>query len=268
MQDFRKTRLAPTPSGYLHPGNVASFLLTQSLAQKHGAKILLRIDDNDAQRYRPAYAQHIFDTLAQCGIGFHEGPQTVHELEAHWSQRHRLALYAAALQKLIDRKKIFACTCSRTTVICTCAQKNLSLDTPGAAWRLHTTETPVAVRNLGGNTITALLPASQKNFVVRRRDNLPAYHLCSVTDDLHFGVDLIVRGEDLWPSTLAQLQLAEALGEKSFAQICFVHHQVLLDAQGKKLSKSAGNFLAGPHEAFDVPALKSIAQEWQLIFQA
>ena len=61
--DFNKTRLAPTPSGYLHLGNVISFFITVSLAKKHGAKILLRIDDLDQKRVKSEYIQDIFDTL-------------------------------------------------------------------------------------------------------------------------------------------------------------------------------------------------------------
>lgn len=262
MQQFHKTRIAPTPSGYLHPGNIASFLLTQALAQRYGAKILLRIDDGDAQRYRPSYAQHIFDTLWQLNVAHDEGPESVSDLETTWSQRRRMHLYEAALQTLISNQKLFACTCSRTTTGCDCADKRLPLDTAGAALRLHTTAAPASVRTLNEPALVKSLPPGMENFMVRRRDGLPAYQLCSVVDDLHFGVDLVVRGEDLWPSTLAQLQLSEAMGEERFAKICFVHHPLLLSTQGEKLSKSAGNFVTGPHTAFDLPALQTIAQDW------
>jgi glutamyl/glutaminyl-tRNA synthetase len=76
--------------------------------------------------------------------------------------------------------------------------------------------------------------------VVRRKDGLPAYQLASVVDDLHFGIDFIVRGEDLWPSTLVQLYLAEMLEARAFTAIRFLHHPLLKGADGEKLSKSAG----------------------------
>jgi glutamyl-tRNA synthetase len=78
-------------------------------------------------------------------------------------------------------------------------------------------------------------------FNVRKKDGLPAYQLASVCDDIYFGVDLVVRGLDLWPSTLAQLQLAEKLSQYSFGDIAFYHHPLLLAAGGQKLSKSAGD---------------------------
>ena len=63
IKSFRKTRIAPTPSGYLHLGNVLSFALTAELARQAGASILLRIDDLDRDRVNPDYVQDIFDTL-------------------------------------------------------------------------------------------------------------------------------------------------------------------------------------------------------------
>jgi len=84
------------------------------------------------------------------------------------------------------------------------------------------------------------LPAEMDNFVVRKKDGFPAYQLTSVIDDLHYGVDQIVRGVDLWHSTLAQHQLAVALGRDDFKNITFYHHPLINDAMGNKLSKSAG----------------------------
>ena len=84
------------------------------------------------------------------------------------------------------------------------------------------------------------MPAEMKNFIVRRKDSVPAYQLTSVIDDLHVGIDFIVRGNDLWPSTLAQHYLAQQLGAARFAEICFLHHPLLKNAHGEKLSKSAG----------------------------
>lgn len=242
MFSIYKTRLAPTPSGYLHRGNAANFLLTAALAQRTGAKLLLRIDDNDSDRYRPAYAQHIFDVLAQLGIHFSEGPKNLIELENEWSQQHRLPLYNKAIQTLIEKKALFACTCSRTAVVCTCMEKSLPIDTANAALKLHTApDAIVHIKNLIGETTTVALQANMLQPVIRRRNGLPAYHLCSVVDDVHFGIDLIVRGEDLWTSTIVQQLLATAMDAKQFCNAAFVHHPLLLSNEGNKLSKSAGD---------------------------
>lgn len=259
---FSKTRIAPTPSGYLHRGNAASFLFTAALARRFGAGLLLRIDDGDAQRYRPQYARHIFDTLPLLGIEPTEGPRNVHELEAVWSQRHRRHLYQAALQQLIAGEKLFACTCSRTARVCTCATQNLDPYTPGAALRLHAFHQPLTVHHANGSTIEAMLPGDMQQFVVWRRDGLPAYQLTSVVDDLHFGIDLIVRGKDLWPSTLAQLALAAAMGAERFGAIRFVHHPLLLGYNGEKLSKSAGDGAKPPFALpLDAEALQALQAE-------
>jgi len=77
-------------------------------------------------------------------------------------------------------------------------------------------------------------------FVVRKKDGFPSYQLTSVADDIHFGIDLIVRGADLWDSTLAQLYLASATGLGTFSNCTFYHHPLLADEHGAKLSKSAG----------------------------
>jgi glutamyl-tRNA synthetase len=243
MLPFRKTRMAPTPTGYLHAGNALNFLLTAALAEQAGATVLLRIDDGDRYRYRPAYVTDIFETLHFLNIPWQEGPKDSNDFEQQWSQQHRLPLYYEALKKLRAGNHLFACTCSRTQISnCNCHQKALSLDTSGASWRLLTDEMPVQVRDINGNVIATPLPAEMKNFIVRRKDGVPAYQLASLVDDLHFGIEAIVRGADLWPSTLAQQYLAKQLGEERFSAIRFYHHPLLKNEQGEKLSKSAGAF--------------------------
>ncbi len=114
---FNRTRIAPTPSGYLHLGNVLSFALTATLAEQYGARILLRIDDLDRQRAQPAYIQDIFDTLEFLELPWHEGPRSVEEFEQQYSQVHRLPLYRQALEELKDKGAVFACDCSRSQML-------------------------------------------------------------------------------------------------------------------------------------------------------
>ena len=247
---FRKTRIAPTPSGYLHIGNVRSFLLTKEIAEAAAARLLLRIDDMDRERVEDKYIRDIFETLSFLGIQCDEGPQDVDDFKANWSQVHRLPLYQAELETLRQSGKVFACTCSRADVLRasadgsypgTCLEKGISLDAKNAAWRLHTdTETKVAVRTLYDGIVSATLPPDMTDFVVRKKDGFPAYQLTSVMDDVHFGIDLIVRGADLWHSTLAQLCLAEVLGYDGFLNATFHHHSLITGDDGAKLSKSAG----------------------------
>jgi glutamyl/glutaminyl-tRNA synthetase len=233
-----KTRIAPTPSGYLHLGNVLSFTLTAELARRAGASILLRIDDLDRERVNPDYVQDIFGTLNFLQIPWDEGPRNYGDHEREFSQLHRLELYRGALEQLRKEGKLFACVCSRAKVMRdsgdggypgTCREMGLAFDSKDCNWRLRT----------GG----AELPAELRDFIVRKKDGFPAYQLTSVMDDLHFGIDLVVRGEDLRSSTLAQQWLALQLGQElgsGFERIHFHHHGLLMESGDRKLSKSAG----------------------------
>jgi glutamyl/glutaminyl-tRNA synthetase len=246
---YKKTRLAPTPSGFLHLGNVLSFSITAALAIKSGAKTLLRIDDIDQPRVNKEYLQDIFDTLNFLEIPWDEGPRNVKEFEDAYSQVHRMDIYNEALTQLCDNDLVFACSCSRTQLRnnstsnndCPCLEKHIPLTAENVSWRLITNDSnTLEIKNYDGRIIRGTLPAEMKKFVVRRKDGLPSYQLTSVIDDLFYGVDLVVRGEDLWASTLAQNELAKALGKNSFQDIVFYHHPLLIEASGKKLSKSAG----------------------------
>ncbi|MBW4888310.1 hypothetical protein KXQ82_01225 [Mucilaginibacter sp. HMF5004] len=244
---FNKTRIAPTPSGFLHLGNALSFAITAALAHKTGAKILLRIDDLDQARMRSEYVQDIFDTLNFLEISWHEGPRDMGDFNKHWSQVQRLGLYNNALNRLKQSNSIFACSCSRADIPesgiypGTCLNKGLPLDTPNTSWRFKTDSNPIAVRTFPSGIVNSRLSPDMRYFIVRKRDGYPAYQLASLVDDLHFGIDLIIRGQDLWPSTLAQLQLANRLDENAFVNTNFYHHPLLMADGNKKLSKSAGD---------------------------
>lgn len=248
---FRKTRIAPTPSGFLHVGNILSFALTAAIARKTQAGILLRIDDLDRDRTTREYIDDIFETLHFLDIPFDEGPRNYLEFETTYSQLHRMDRYRHALQHLQESGQVFACNCSRARISATspdgtypgtCRYKGIPLDEENVSWRLCTTgEEQVSVNTLSGETIKAVLPLSMSSFVVRKRDGFPAYQLTSIIDDEYFGIDLVVRGDDLWPSTLAQLYLASLLPGNNFQHSTFWHHPLLMADRDKKLSKSAGD---------------------------
>jgi len=253
--NFTKTRIAPTPSGYLHIGNILSFSLTAGLARQAGASILLRIDDLDRERVETRYVEDIFETLRFLGIPWDEGPDDAADFERSWSQVQRLLLYETALGFLRRSGAVFACSCSRARLASaegypgTCRDRGISLDAPGVNWRLRTDFAARVGEGLIGGARAGegagSLPVEMRDFVVRKKDGFPAYQLSSVVDDLHFGVDLVVRGEDLRASTMAQLYLAGALTAAGmpeaarFGGVRFVHHPLLM-AGGEKLSKSAG----------------------------
>lgn len=245
---YSKTRFAPTPSGFLHLGNIYSFAVTSALAKKCNAKVLLRIDDIDRDKQDKANVRDIIDTLYFLEIPYDEGPRNMDEYE-EYSQFRRMGMYNATLEKLKDEGRVFACTCSRTdvqrinadhTYPGTCRHKNLPLDTPGACWRLITDEHKDLTIKTTGEHVHVTLPNSMRDFIVRRRDGLPGYQLTSLLDDVHYGIDLIVRGQDLWDSSVTQLYLSSVLGLDAFANTIFYHHPLLMAVDGGKLSKSGG----------------------------
>lgn len=248
--DFSLTRIAPTPSGFLHLGNAYSFLVTKALAEKHGTKILLRIDDLDRERFRTDYVEDIFETLDFLEIKIDLGPKNLKEFEIEWSQIHRIEKYKEALSKLKSGNKVFACDCSRKKIqqldssgyyLGQCLDRRLPLDKQDVTWRMNTMESDfVHFTEYPDQQKSALIPQDSAFYQIKRRDGLPSYHLTSVVDDLHFGVDLIVRGSDLLSSTLAQLDLARNLGETRFEKITFHHHSLIRGPKQEKLSKSDG----------------------------
>lgn len=247
LNRYTKTRIAPTPSGFLHLGNVLSFAITAYLAKKTGVKILLRIDDLDQARVNDAYLTDIFETLHFLNIPWQVGPTNLQEFKDIYSQTHRLGVYNQALAQLCEAGLVYACACSRSELNkpgfeCPCKNKNIPLQNKEVAWRLFTQEdTPIKLKDISGNYQNFTLPVEMNNFIVRKKDGFPAYQLTSVVDDFFYGVDLIIRGEDLLPSTLAQQVLAKALGKSAFSEIVFYHHPLLKSAEGEKLSKSAGD---------------------------
>jgi len=241
---YSRTRIAPTPSGFLHLGNVLSFAITAELARRGDAKILLRIDDLDRGRVSREYLRDIFDTLNFLEIQWDEGPRDIDDFEQNYSQLKRLDLYNELLDKLWQNNLVYACTCSRRHlnegIACKCFDRHWPLSAPGTAWRLVTMADPVFIRSYNGDIVETHLPDEMQNFVVRKKDGFPAYQLTSVADDLFYGTDLIIRGNDLWQSTIAQQVLAKALNLDDFAKITLYHHPLLTGEAGEKLSKSAG----------------------------
>lgn len=247
LKTFTCTRIAPTPSGYLHVGNLFSFLLTVILAKKAQAKLLLRIDDIDAPRVESAYLKNIFEVLQAFSIKWDLGPQSVDEVQLH-SQQTRIQFYKGILQQLAEKNLVYACTCSRHQVYERtgssrydghCRSKALTLNTPNAAWRLKCEfGASVFMRNEEDTMLKLELPETMFDFIVLRRDGIPSYQFASYCDDVYYNVDFVIRGKDLFDSTLAQLYLSNLLGSSSFENIRFLHHPLLRDRNGNKLSKS------------------------------
>lgn len=216
----------------MHLGNAVHFCVTAALAKARNAEIRLRIDDLDTERVRPEYVADIFTTLHWLGIAWQQGPRTPAESDA-FSQRHRIKEYDALIGILIGTGQVYGCTCTRSEIIARTG--STTYDGLCRARRHDLTQTPVL-------RFFSQLPGSGGDFIIRRRDMLPGYHIASLADDIDYGINLIVRGEDLLSSTMAQRELAMALGARgeSFLAAEFIHHPLIPGRDGEKLSKTQG----------------------------
>jgi glutamyl/glutaminyl-tRNA synthetase len=261
---YFKTRFAPTPSGFLHAGNAISFIVTYTLARHFGGKILLRIDDLDTDRMRIDCIEDIFRTLDWLGLDYDEGASGVEDFQKNYSQHTRLDLYFDALKKIANlstpsvpidsgfrsRSILYACRCSRKDIReqsldglypKICLDKNIPFDETEVTWRMNVPHnTMVKFKEFQQAEQDIALAKTVGDFVVRQKNGRPAYQLASVVDDDYFGVNFIVRGEDLLSSTASQVFVSQHITHSNFLKNTFLHHPLLTDSEGEKLSKSKG----------------------------
>lgn len=257
-------RFAPSPNGRLHLGHAFSALLNQSLARRMGARLLLRIEDIDPARSRREFTDAIFEDLRWLGF---EWDGAVRHQSAH------MADYAAHLATLRARGLLYPCFCSRTDIARAIHDRPghprdpdgaplypgtcRTLDPALTASRIAAGEPHVlrldmarALATLpepldwqewdGANTITSIPadPMAWGDVVLARRDVPTSYHLSVVSDDVAQSVTHVVRGRDLYHATSVHRLLQALLG---LCEPVYHHHALLLDADGRKLAKSAGS---------------------------
>jgi len=248
-----RTRFAPAPTGYLHLGHVVNALFVWGLARAFGGRVLLRVEDHDRIRSRPAYEAALLDDLDWLGLAPDEGATVEYRAGTHpLRQSDRRCRYAEILAELDRRRLAYPCTCSRKEIQArtdgrrrdelwypgTCRDRNVDpLATPIRRLRLD----PEAIRfddlRLGPQR---QVPAEQcGDLLLRDRDGHWSYQLAVVVDDWDQGIDVVIRGEDLLASTGRQIQLARLLGRPEPPR--FLHHALVRDADGRKLSKSDGD---------------------------
>ena len=227
----------------MHLGNAFTALLAWLSAKSRGGEIILRIEDLDPQRCRPAYAEALMDDLRWLGLDWDRRAE---------DQSRRGAAYEAALEALRAKGLLYPCYCSRDQLhaasaphasdgrviysgACrslTAAQRAAMTRTPSL--RIRVPDREIAFTDGLQGPQSMFLAREWGDFIVRRADGVAAYQLAVVVDDGACGVTEVVRGRDLLSSTPAQLWLYALLGLKPPA---FYHVPMLLSPDGRRLSK-------------------------------
>lgn len=252
------TRFAPSPTGFLHLGHAHSALAGWRAARQAGGRFMLRIEDIDATRCRPAFAAAIEEDLAWLGLDW-DGPVRV--------QSRHMADYARTLESLKADGLLFPCFCTRSDIAReiagsaaaphgpdgplypgTCRrlpaaqrQQRMAAGTPHA-WRLDmsralaTLPAPLSFEEISRGRMTCD-PARFGDVVLARKEVPASYHLCVSHDDARDGVTLVTRGEDLLPATDLHRLLQQLMG---WPEPAYGHHPLLTAPDGRKLSKRDG----------------------------
>ena len=244
------TRFAPSPTGALHLGNVRTAILNQLLARQSGGKFLLRLEDTDQERSTFAAEAAILWSLSWLGLAPDEPVR---------HQSLRLHLYRQAVDRLRAEDRAYPCFCTDAQLEQDRAQaaaKNLPPRYSGRCSRMSDEERAERLRRGDAHAIRFRLPEKAEvaftdlikgqvsipagafgDFVLLRSNGWPSYNLAVVVDDADMRVNLVLRGEDHLTNTARQILLYDALG---LAAPAFAHHGLLVDPEGKKLSKRTG----------------------------
>jgi len=243
------TRFAPSPTGRLHVGNLRPALLNWLHARKAGGQFILRIDDTDADRSREEYVDAIKRDLDWLGLGWDRFERQSTRMERYDAAADALRaderLYPAyETATELDLRRKYQRQAGKPPVYDRAALKlsaedRARLEGEGrrAHWRFRLDQTRVSWGD-GIRGDTNVDCASVSDPVLIREDGGYLYTLCSVCDDVDFGVTDVIRGEDHVTNTATQIQIFEAMGG---APTGFAHHSLLVDADGSSLSKRLGS---------------------------
>jgi glutamyl/glutaminyl-tRNA synthetase len=248
-----RSRLAPSPTGYLHLGHARTFWIAQERACAQAGTLILRNDDLDRDRCKPEFVAAMYEDLKWFGFEWSEGPDCGGEF-APYSQSERTQFYRSALEQLRGGGFIYPCTCSRKDIAAAARAPHAEDDNepmyPGTcrpkpshhqqstnrfSWRFRVPDGET-ISFVDGQLGPQQFVAGKDfgDFVVWRPDDVPAYQLACVVDDAAMKITEVVRGADLLKSTTRQMLLYRAL---NLAPPQFYHCPLLTDEAGQRLAK-------------------------------
>ncbi len=280
------TRMAPSPTGFVHLGNLVQGLTSERMAHQSGGILFLRVEDTDAKREVPGAVEVLIDTLKHYGIHFDEG--ATHDgdngLYGPYRQRQRAAIYHVYAKKLVSEGKAYPCFCTEEELTAMREQQEANKETTGyygkyAAWRDRPMEDIQAQLDAGKPWVLRFrstgsienqfkfddlvkgkltITENDVDHVLLKSDGIPTYHFAHAVDDHLMRTTHVVRGDEWLPTLPFHIQLFQALG---FKLPKYVHIGPLMKMDGtskRKLSKRKDPELALTYykaEGFPVEAV-------------
>ena len=280
------TRMAPSPTGFVHLGNLVQGLTSERMAHQSGGVLFLRVEDTDAKREVPGAVEVLINTLKHYGIHFDEGATMDGDSGDYgpYRQRQRAAIYHVYAKKLVSEGKAYPCFCTEEELTAMREQQEENKETTGyygkyAIWRDRSMEEIRAQLEVGNpwvlrfrstgsienqfkfdDLVKGKLTITENNVdhVLLKSDGIPTYHFAHAVDDHLMRTTHVVRGDEWLPSLPFHIQLFQALG---FRLPKYVHIGPLMKMDGaskRKLSKRKDPELALTYyksEGFPVEAV-------------
>lgn len=248
----KKGRFAPSPTGQLHLGNIWVALLSYLHIKQQGGLYVLRMEDIDTQRSKRSLGEAQLDDLEWLGLTWDEGPRVGGAHGPYW-QSERYDLYEAQLEQWRQQDKIYPCYCNRARLHSISSaphgqegiayydghcrhltDEERSTQTKTPSWRLKVERRTYSFTDIWQGEQQAVLQPEVDDFVVKRADNMFAYNLAVVYDDIAMGITEVIRGYDLLPAVGHQLWLYELMGSTAPQ---YGHVPLIVDSEGYRLSK-------------------------------
>jgi glutamyl-tRNA synthetase len=243
-----RTRFAPSPTGFIHLGNIRSALFPWAFARKHRGAFILRVEDTDTERSTPEAVQAIIDAMDWLGLDYDEGP---------YYQMQRMDRYRAVIADMLERGLAYRCYTTPQELDELRAAQMARGEKPryDGRWRPENAvgltppagvEPVIRFKNpVGGSVIwedavkgaIEIANAELDDLVIARPDGTPTYNFCVVIDDLEMRITHVIRGDDHVNNTPRQINIIRALGAEPPV---YAHLPTVLTPEGDKLSKRHG----------------------------
>ena len=280
------TRMAPSPTGFVHLGNLVQGLTAERMAHQSGGVLFLRVEDTDAKREVPGAVEVLIDTLKHYGISFDEGATMDgdHGSYGPYRQRQRAAIYHVYAKKLVAQGQAYPCFCTEEQLAQMRRQQEANKETTGyygkyAMWRDRSMEDIRSQLDAGNPWVLRFkstgsvenqfkfddlvkgkltITENDVDHVLLKSDGIPTYHFAHAVDDHLMRTTHVVRGDEWLPTLPFHIQLFKALG---FKLPKYVHIGPLMKMDGnskRKLSKRKDPELALTYykaEGFPVEAV-------------